>query len=313
MTLEADATMEAPRTAPAAPGSIRPYYWSVRRELWETRSILIAPAVVGGVVLLGFLISAIGLPHRRLETLTLPPDRQAALIGLPYDVGAIALIVNMMIVGLFYCLAALHGERRDRTVLFWKSLPVSDLTTVLAKVSLPLLALPAVTFVIILVTQGLIYLSSSLILLAGGVSPAVPWSAATVFAGPLVLAYGIVTTTLWLAPLYGWLLLVSAWARRAPFLWAVLPPLGVGLFEHLAFGQGYLSSLLLGRLTGGFEVAFVMPTKAAIKAAHGIPKVGLAELDPGKFIATPQVWVGLVFAAACIAGCVWLRRRAEPI
>ena len=313
MTSPSEAITETPAAAPAALPRTRPFYWSVRRELWETRSVYIAPAVVAAVVLLGFLISAIGMPHRRLATLALPPDRQAALIGLPYDVGAVALIGNMMIVGLFYCLTALHGERRDRTVLFWKALPVSNLTTVLAKAAIPFLILPAVTFVAVLATQALIYLLSSAMLLTAGVSAATPWSVAAVLGGLVVLAYGLVTMTLWLAPLYGWVLMVSAWAKRAPFLWAVLPPLGIGLFEHMAFDRGYVSSLLLGRLTGGFEVAFVVPTKASLKASGGIPQIGLDQLDPGKFIATPGVWIGLVVAAAFIAACVWLRRRAEPI
>ena len=313
MTLDAEATPRTPGSAPKAPGRTRPYYWSLRRELWETRSVYIAPAVVAAIVLLGFLISAIGLPHRRLATLDLPADKQAALVGLPYDIAAVALIGNMVIVGLFYCLAALHAERRDRTILFWKSLPVSNLTAILAKATVPALVLPAVTFIAVLVTQTLMYLMSSAILLAGGVSAATPWSFATVLTGPVVLAYGLVTMTLWLAPLYGWVLLVSAWAKRAPFLWAVLPPLGVGLFEHMAFHRGYISTLLLGRLSGGFEAAFVVPTRAALKASGGIPQVGLAQLDPGKFLTTPDLWIGLAVAAACIAGCVWLRRRAEPI
>lgn len=269
--------------------------------------------IVGAVVLLAFLVSAIGLPHRRLATLALPPERQAALISLPYDIGAAALIGNMMIVGLFYCLAALHAERRDRTILFWKSLPVSDLTTVLAKATVPMAVLPVVTFVVVLATQALMYLCSSAILISGGVSAAVPWSFVTFLAGPVVLAYGLATMTLWLAPLYGWVLLVSAWAKRAPFLWAVLPPLAIALFENMAFGRGYLSSLLLARLTNGYEVAFSLPTRAALKASHGIPQVGLEALAPGKFLTTPGLWVGLVFAAACVAGCVWLRRRREPI
>jgi len=312
MTLDADALNDMPRPERAAPRPTRPFYWSVRRELWETRSVFIAPAAVGAIVFLGFLVSAIGLPHRRLNTLTLPPEKQAALINLPYDIGAAALIGNMMIVGLFFCLAALHGERRDRTVLFWKSLPVPDLTTVLAKATIPFLILPAVTFVVVLITQALMYLASCAILASGGVSISTPWSFATVLAGPVVLIYGLATMTLWLAPLYGWVLLVSAWAKRAPFLWAVLPPLAVGLFEHMAFHRGYVSSLLLGRLTGGYEVAFIVPTKAALKASGGIPQIGLDKLDPGKFVSTPGLWIGLVFAAACLAGCVWLRRRAEP-
>ena len=112
----------------------RPFYWSVWRELWENRSIYVAPAIVAGVVLFGFLVSTIGLPERRREVLLLDPGKARAAIEMPYNVAAMMLIFTAFIVGTFYCLDALHGERRDRSILFWKSLPVSDLTTVLSKI-----------------------------------------------------------------------------------------------------------------------------------------------------------------------------------
>ena len=118
----------------------RPFYWSVRRELWENRSIYIAPLIVAIVVLFGFLLSTIGLPERRRDVLLLDPEKARAAIDMPYNVAAMMLIFTAFIVGIFYCLDALHGERRDRSILFWKSLPVSDLTTLLSKATIPLLS-----------------------------------------------------------------------------------------------------------------------------------------------------------------------------
>src|SRR5438132_11749527 len=149
--------MDAVPEFPVMPAT-RPMYWSVRRELWENRSLYIAPLAVAGVALLGFLISTIGMPHRRRAVLLLDSARQRALIGKPYDVAAIILIVTAFIVGVFYCLDALHGERRDRSILFWKSLPVSDLTTVLSKASIPMVVLPLVTFAIIVIMQFIMLL-----------------------------------------------------------------------------------------------------------------------------------------------------------
>ena len=62
-------------------------------------------------------------------------------------------MLTAFLVGVFYCLDALHGERRDRSILFWKSLPVSDLTTVLAKASVPCRVLPPRAFALALATQ----------------------------------------------------------------------------------------------------------------------------------------------------------------
>src|SRR5213080_2853925 len=126
--------------APAAMSpTTRPFYWSVWRELWENRSIYIAPLIVAVVQVFGFAISTIGLAERRRAVLLLDdPAKQRAAIEATYDAAAMMMIFVVFIVGVFYCLDALHGERRDRSILFWKSLPVSDLTTVLSKVTIPL-------------------------------------------------------------------------------------------------------------------------------------------------------------------------------
>jgi len=133
--LESQGT-DAQRIAPAAVSNTRPMYWSVRRELWENRSIYIAPMVAAAVILFGFSISTIYLPGKMRAALALDPSKQREALAMPYDLAAGLIMVTALIVGVFYCLDALHAERRDRSILFWKSLPVSDLTTVLSKASI---------------------------------------------------------------------------------------------------------------------------------------------------------------------------------
>src|SRR6266542_1067003 len=219
-----------------APGYSRPstqsFYWSMRRELWENRSIYVAPLIVAVVALFGFLVSTIGMPERRQGALLLDPANQRAVIGAPYDVAAMMLIFTAFIVGVFYCLDALHSERRDRSILFWKSLPVSDLTTVLSKATIPLVVLPMIIFAIVVCVQLVMLLMSTAVLLMSGLGVATLWTPLPLFQMSLVLLYHLVTVhALWPAPIYAWLLLVSGWARRAAFLWAVLPLLAIGVFE----------------------------------------------------------------------------------
>ena len=290
--------------APAAMVPTRPMYWSIRRELWENRSIYIAPLAVAAVFLLGVLISMVYLPERRSAVLLLDQARQQAAIERPYDIAAALLIVTALIVGVFYCLDALHGERRDRTILFWKSLPVSDLTTVLAKASVPLVILPLITFAIIVVTALIMLLLGTAVLLMNGLSAA-PWPPLPQML--LVLLYGLTAGALWHAPIYGWLLLVSGWARRATFLWAVLPPVAICIVEKIGFGTSHLFSLLGYRLAGGFAEAFTN------RPQGGVLSDWLTQIDPGKFLSSPALWIGLVFAAAFVAAAVWLRRYREPI
>ena len=296
--------------AMSAMTATRPMYWSVRRELWENRSIYIAPLVAAAVVLLGFAISTIGLPERRRAVLLLDPLQQRARIEQPYDIAAMMLMLTAFIVAVFYCLDALHGERRDRSILFWKSLPVSDFTTVLSKASIPLVVLPLLTFTIIVATQLIMLLLSTLILLMNGLSPATS-SQLPFFQLSLILLYGLVTMALWQAPFYGWLLLVSGWARRATFLWAVLPLLAVCAVEKIAFDTAHFAVMLGHRLTGSFENAFVV-----VKPPRGVivPVVDrLTQLDPVKFLSSPGLWIGLGIAAAFLAAAIRMRRNRDPI
>jgi len=292
---------------------VRPLYWSVRRELWETRSVYIAPAVAAVVVWCGYLITAIGMPARRVETLKLDPGHQSLLMSEPFVAAHAAITLTVMLVAAFYCLGALFNERRDRSILFWKSLPVSDLKTVLSKAAIPMVVLPVVGIAVTVVAQTVILLLSTLILVAAGVSAATPWTPGYIAGQGVVLVYTWVTLTLWLAPIYGWLMLVSAWAKRAPFLWAVLPPLALCLLEKIAFNSTHLLGLLADRIGGSEAAAFVTVPPMVLKAHGGMPPLGLDAVDPGKFVTTPGLWIGLIVFAACLAACVWLRRRREPI
>lgn len=301
---------DSPPIAPAPIAPTRPFFWSVRRELWENRSTYFAPMVTAGVVLFGFGITAFGLPQRRLNALALESARQRAAIELPYDAAAMMIMFTAFIVGVFYCLDALHGERRDRSILFWKSLPVSDLTAVLSKAFIPLVILPTVTFAIIIATQFIMLLISTAVLLPSGLAGTtwklLPWVQLST-----ILFYGLLTMTLWQAPVFGWLLLVSGYARRATFLWAVLPWLAIGAIEKIAFNTTYFAQMLGHRVTGSFQEAFVVVTYP--KDTH-VPIVDrLTQLDPLKFLSSPGLWIGLVIAAGFLIATIRLRRYRGPL
>ena len=216
--------IELPVAAPAVISGSRRMYWSLRRELWEYRSIYIAPLAAAAVFLFGFLISAIHLPAKMRGLSALDPAQQREAILVPYDMAAGLIMLTALIVGVFYTLDALHGERRDRSILFWKSLPVSDLTTVLSKASIPLLVLPVLAFTITITLQFIMLLLSSAVVMGSGLNVGAFWTQLSFVQMSLLLLYHLLTVhSLWYAPFYGWLLLVSAWARRAAFLWAALP------------------------------------------------------------------------------------------
>jgi ABC-2 type transport system permease protein len=281
-------------------------YWSVRRELWESRSIYIAPLAVAGLILLGFLI---GTLHLRLEergSTAFNPIQQRMFLEQPYNFAALLIMLTTFLVAVFYCLDALHGERRDRSILFWKSLPVSDVTTVLSKAIIPIVVLPLVTFAITVVTQWIMLLVSSAVLAGHGMSIAPLWNHFSLLPMSVMLLYHLVAIHgLWYAPIYCWLLLVSGWARRAAFLWAALPLLAIAVVEKIAFNTTHFGAMLAYRMTGGRE--------GAAFTASGMSMDLLDQINPGHFLMSPGLWIGLAISAVFLAAAVRLRRYRGPI
>jgi ABC-2 type transport system permease protein len=234
-------------TATSTISPARRFQWSVRREVWENRSIYLAPLTVAALIVGASLIHLPGQLHGS----GLDPAEQHRIIEQPYDLAALLLMFITTVVGVFYCLEAFQGERRDRSILFWKSLPVSDRTTVLAKASIPLLVLPLVTFAVTVMTQAIMLLLGTLRLLAGGQGPGMLWRHVEPLLMWAQLLYHLIAVhALWWAPFWGWLLLVSAWARRAALLWATLPLLAIGMLERIAFGTSKLAHLLIASWAG---------------------------------------------------------------
>ncbi len=143
-----------------------------------------------------------------------------------------------------------------------------------------------------------------MVMLGNRLSPSAMWAEVRFFQGLLIMFYGLAVHALWFAPIYGWLLLVSAWARRAPVLWAIFPPFAIGIVERITFNTTHFVSLLKYRVAGAMTAAFT-------RSDGNIDR--LSQLDPVKFLSTPGLWGGLIFAAACLAAAFRLRRAREPI
>jgi ABC-2 type transport system permease protein len=309
-----NAPSATPSASPAANPSAhafastpQPFYWSVRRELWENRSIYIAPLAVAGLILLSFFARAAHLPARVRAAEALDSADQISSLAQPYVFSALIIMIVAILVGIFYSLDALHGERRDRSILFWKSLPVSDLTAVLAKFSIPMLVIPAVTFVTILAVQIIMRVLSTMVLAANGMSAAVVWTQVPLSQMSLVLLYGLLTNAIWYAPIYGWLLLVSAWAKRNTFLWAIFIPFGIAVVEGIVLHSANFLKMAAHRFNS-FEAAFDMSQNGDTGMI-----TPLSALTPAKYLASPGLWIGLAVAAAFLAAAVQLRRYRQPI
>jgi ABC-2 type transport system permease protein len=291
---------------PAAISATRPFYWSLRRELWENRLIYIVPLAAAALFLVGFLINMIALRHRMHGVWPIDPAHQRDVLTIPYEISAALIMGTALIVGIFYSLDALYGERRDRSILFWKSLPVSDLTTVLSKLSIPLVVIPVLSFAITIVTQFIMLLLGSAVLLGSGTNIANLWTQESFFQVSIDLFYHMITVHgLWYAPLYGWLLLVSAASPRAPLIWAVLPPFVICGVEKIAFNTTHFLGILERRLVG--------PPNYPISGPASMPMDPMASLIPHHFFAEPGLWIGLAVGAVFIVAAVQMRRYRGPI
>ena len=276
-------------------------YWSVRRELWENRAVYLAPVGVACIVLVGFFMGLFRLPERIQAAQAVGPDNVRAAMELPFVVAAIIIMAAEIVVSIFYSLDAFYGERRDRSVLFWKSMPVSDLTTVLAKASIPILVLPLVAYAATVATQGVMLLVSSVLLPARGVSASILWRDLP-FSDVLWINFNhlVVFHGLWCAPLFAWLLLVSARATRVPFLWAVLPPLAIGVIERLTFNSSHFGTLLQVYFFGS-DSGTNMPVSHAMT-------MDMLAIPLGALLLRPAFWAGMLVTAFFLFGAVRLRR-----
>jgi ABC-2 type transport system permease protein len=164
---------------------------------------------------------------------------------------------------------------------------------------------PVVIFPIVFLGQLIMLALASLVLMSNGIEVSL---LTTHLPFPFLwagLARGLVVLSLWWAPVVGWLLLVSAWARRVPILWAIGPWAAVCIVEHLALSSDHVLHMIAGRLAGGFVAAFTVGGLGKAPIEH------LADLNPLPLLANPHLWIGLVLFALSLAACVWLRRRRE--
>jgi ABC-2 type transport system permease protein len=165
--------------------------------------------------------------------------------------------------------------------------------------------LPLVTFATTVVTQFIMLLVSSVALLGSGMSAATLWAHVPFFEVTWINLFHLVGFHgVWYAPFYGWLLMASAWAKRAPFLWATLPPVAVGAVEKLAFDTSHFAALVQGRFMGG-----PMPEGSETEMTMDM----LAPQPLGPFLTSPGLWIGLAVATVFLLVAIRLRRTRGPI
>lgn len=292
------------------------FAWLVRREFWETRAIWIAPAICGAILVVIALFGSIrlgdGAGDPDITRLAGDPEKLRAVAAIAIGALASAFVITALFTQFFYSLDSLYGERRDRSVLFWKSMPTTDVETVLSKLFVAAVAIPLVAIAIAVVVEPVVL--GILSMRVGGLGSIV-WTPSVWLNGLGLLLWLTFASVLWYLPWVAWLLAVSALAPRMPFLWAVLPPLAIALLEKGLFDSNRFWHAVTDRIGPGglFEAAIegVQGRGMAIVIdadRFDVPTSLLELAAPGRFFASPGLWIGLVVAAAFVAVAIWARR-----
>jgi ABC-2 type transport system permease protein len=308
--------------------------WLIKREFWEHKGMVVwTPAVVAGLIILLTLSGLLLGRNMAFEgsagklSVELGGEARDTTIAMLADIYMAFSVPILLILGIlvfFYCLGALHDDRRDRSLLFWKSLPVSDQMTVLSKVVLALVAIPLVSVLIGIALSVTVALLLGISMAMHGLNLLGPvLSSPSFYLSPLRLLGLMPVYMLWALPTVGWLLLVSSWARSKVFLWAVGAPLVTAMLVAWAnkifalgmpqgwFMENVVSRLLLGVAPGNwFMHSRIEPNQLA---QHGADHVRNADLFTASWstLGNPTLWVGVAAGVAMIAGAVWLRRWRE--
>ncbi len=224
----------------------------------------------------------------------------------------------MLVIILFYLSGSLYDDRKDRSILFWKSLPVSDTMTVASKVLTACLLVPAMFLLVIMLTHLVLLLFATILSLLAGINPITTfWLPSSLPRLWTVMALGLVVQALWLLPIYAWITFCSSWAPRLPILIAFGIPAGIALVQHswslatsFTLPGTNIGWIILQRLGSG-----VLPSNIDIEFGN------TADIDFNQelfmsfgnlldVMLDPAMWIGLGIAAVLLVGAVWFRRRA---
>jgi len=310
------------------------YKWLLKREFWEHKGgFFWTPAVIGALMTLFLAVSmTIGLTMKSRHGMQIngeqvtnlghlvSPEQKAEVveaISNGYIATSAPLFFVMAFVVFFFCLGTLFDERKDRSVLFWKSLPISDRDTVVSKALGALVVAPVIAIAAAMITiLGFMAFISLVVLIHGGNPYTLLWGPSNPLSVLAHLIASIPVYAVWALPTVGWLMLCSAWARSKPFLWAVMIPVFAGIFvswfdimglfnmESGWFWGHIVGRSLLSAVPGGWL------TLLDVDHVQNPEQLG-SLLDVGRSYAVflkPEMWIGAVAGVAMLVGAIRLRR-----
>jgi len=294
----------------------------IKREFWEHRSIWVTPAAIAVVtVLMAATGLAVGEGFRYAADMAIvgasnvgEAERRALLTGALSGV-TFLFVFAMWVLTVFYCLDSLYAERKDKSILFWRSLPITDTETVVSKLVVALFAIPGITLVGIVVTQLANLVVMSVWVSGKGGSPGhLLWDIGALFDIWSATLIFLLMVPLWLSPFVGWFLFVSAFAKRSPLLVAFLPIVVVPMLERMILGTSYLAKAIFVRsatipLFGDLNPETLFDEERMALAGENVSLLSI--IDIGRFLSSPSLWTGLVVCGLFTTAAIYVRRYRD--
>lgn len=297
----------------------------IRRELWEHRAIYVTPLVIALIVCLMAVtgqVSVSGFDHAVdvgiLGATNLGTNERAAAITVLMISLSSTFVFAMWILTTFYSLDALYAERKDRSILFWRSIPLTDFETVLSKLLTALLVIPLITFAVLVATHLIVLFMTSVWLGARGANAwHLIWSAAPFFDNWAATLVFLLALSLWLSPFVGWFLFVSAFTKRSPLLIAslpiaILPLLEKIIFKTTVFAEAFfVRSVKMPLFSGLDNLDLLFQEGKHFRVAGEASLSLLSLLDLGRFFSSPGLWSGLVVCGLFVTAAIYVRRYKD--
>ena len=297
----------------------------IRRELWEHRAIYVMPLVIAllvclmsitGQVAVSAFDHAVDIGIIGASSLG-ENERSAAITVLMISLSS-TFVFAMWILTVFYALDALYAERKDRSILFWRSIPLTDSETVLSKLLTALVVIPLITFVVIAATHLIVLLITSMWLGARGANTwHLIWTAAPFFNNWTATLVFLLALSLWLSPFVGWFLFVSAFTKRSPLLTASLPIAVLPLLEKIIFKTSvfaeafFVRSVKMPLFSGLDNLELLFQEGEDFRMAGDSSLNLLALLDLGRFFSSGGLWLGLVVCGLFVTAAIYVRRYRD--
>lgn len=299
------------------------YLALMKREFWEHRSIWVTPAAIASIVTLG-TVTALAFAGDFAKELDVAifgaqniagdTERKAVLTGL-FLGSSWLFLLGLGVLTIFYALDSLYAERKDKSILFWRSLPVTDAETVISKLITAIVLIPAVAIAAIIATHLVNLVITSLwVSMKGGDAGVLIWGSVPLLDNWLATAISVFGMAIWMSPFLGWFLFVSAWTKRAPLLMAFLPLVLIPMIEGIFFRSAHFGEAVWGR---GAKIPLFAEMDLERFFDEGHPQVSeemislLAHIDLGRFFASVDLWLGIIVCGLLTTAAIYVRRYRD--